>query len=74
MTRIFVNRKSEVTTYMLSYQEKGFTTYRTRLNCNCAEGRNRRSGILVINPDTLVLTAKVIRCRGCVNRKEDGNV
>jgi hypothetical protein len=72
MTRIFVTRKSEITAFMQSYQDNGYTTYRTRLECNCAS-HNRRSGILVIDPETLVLTSKVIRCRGCVNRKEAGN-
>jgi len=67
MTRTFVNRKSEVTQQMDQYRLLGFTTYRTRLECNCAFN-NRRNGILVIEPETLKLTAKVIRCRAC--RKE----
>ena len=73
MTRYFVNRKSDVTHLMEKYQENGYTAYRTRLECNCPIN-NRRNGILVIEPETLLLTAKVIRCRGCVNRKEAGNV
>jgi len=73
MIRVFVNRKSDVTAFMQSYQDNGYTSYRTRLECNCPT-HNRRSGILVIEPETLILTAKVIRCRGCVTRKEAGNV
>lgn len=73
MTRYFVNRKSDVTHLMEKYQDNGYTAYRTRLECNCAT-HNRRSGILVIDPATLLLTAKVIRCKGCVNRKEGGKL
>lgn len=70
----FVNKKSELTELMLSYSEMGQQVYRTRMNCNCLSGHNRRTGILVIDTVTLKLEAKIMRCKGCVNRKEAGNV
>jgi hypothetical protein len=72
MIRTFVRLKSEVTAAMEHYEERGYTTYRVRLNCDCAVNP-RRSGILVIDPQTLTLAAKVIRCKGCKNREEAEN-
>lgn len=72
MIRTFVRKKSEVTTAMEQYQAQDYTTYRVRLNCDCAINP-RRSGILVIEQETLLLTAKVIRCKGCKNREEAAN-
>ena len=72
MIRTFVRKKSEVTTAMEQYQEKGYTTYRVRLNCDCPINP-RRSGAIVIDAETLILTAKVIRCKGCKNREEAEN-
>jgi len=37
--------------------------YRTRLNCACPEGQNRRNGILVVKGDRVV--EKLVRCRAC---------
>ena len=68
MTRLFVTKKSELTAFMQSYLDNGYTVYRTRLNCDCTYA-NRRNGILVIESESLLLTAKLIRCKGCVNRK-----
>ncbi len=70
----FVNKKSELTELMLSYSEMGQQVYRTRMNCNCDNGQNRRTGILVIDTATQKVESKIIRCKGCVNRKEACNV
>lgn len=72
MSRTYVRKKSELTTAMEQYQDKGYKTYRVRLNCECAINP-RRSGILVIEPETLILIAIVIRCKGCKNREEAAN-
>ena len=70
----FVNKKSELTELILSYSEMGQQVYRCRMNCNCANGQNRRTGILVVDTVTQQLEARIVRCKGCVNRKEGCNV
>ena len=72
MTVQYVNKKSELTAIMNECQLWGYEVYRTRLNCNCPTG-NRRNGILVVDLFDRIVK-KVIRCRGCVNRKEAGHV
>ena len=68
----FVNKKSELTEYMLSFAEMGQQVYRTRMNCICPDGQNRRTGILVIDTETEKLESKIIRCKACVKIQEGG--
>lgn len=63
---IFVNKKSELTEFAFLYSEYGQDIYRSRLNCNCEHGKNRRDGILVIDRVTGILEAKIVRCKRCV--------
>ena len=68
----FVNKKSELTEQMFHYAELGQQVYRTRMNCSCNEGHNRRYGILVIDSATNKLEAKIMKCKGCVTARKGG--
>jgi len=63
-TNIYVQKKSDVTRFIKEYTEHGYKCYRTRLECACGQGQNRRSGAIIINNAGLH-DCSVIRCKGC---------
>lgn len=63
-TNIYVQKKSDVTRLMNEYTEHGYSCYRTRLECECNKGQNRRSGAIVINV-VGIHDFNIIRCKGC---------
>lgn len=70
MMSYFVNHKSELTICKEVLEAGGFDVYRTRTECNCGSGQNRRDALIAIHVDNNSRQVKVIRCRGCVTRKE----
>jgi hypothetical protein len=53
--------------------EFGCTAYRTRLECECEEGRNRRDGILLTANDVVI--CKLVRCKACAKKEaQNGKV
>jgi len=66
MTTTFVNLKSELTVAKQVLEAINFKVYRTRTECNCIDGQNRRDAIIAIHDDDKTYQVKVIRCKGCV--------
>ncbi|MDO9255425.1 MAG: hypothetical protein Q7U54_07935 [Bacteroidales bacterium] len=66
--------KSQLTFSKELLETVGFEVYRTRTECKCTPGQDRRDAIIGIMEYDEAVMVKVIRCRGCVNRKEAGNV
>jgi hypothetical protein len=57
----FVEKKSDLT--RLAARCYFTQHYRTRLNCNCKTGENRRNGILIARG--CVILVKLIKCKRC---------
>lgn len=70
MKNSFVQLKSQLTFAKELYEAIELKTYRVRTECKCAAGQNMRDGILVLSHEGDIVLTKVIRCRGCVTRKE----
>lgn len=68
MKRIYVNKKSELTSAMRTMEAAGLKCYRVRTLCECDSiGQdNRRYGILAI--DDCMVVAEVVRCKNCTRR------
>ncbi len=63
MSKIFVNRKSDLSLVGKAYEAVGFRCYRVRTYCDCQDCGNRRDGLIVLDGDKLC--AEVVRCKGC---------
>ena len=63
MKTLYVNKKSELALIKTAFEQAGFRCYRVRTNCSCTGRDNSRSGILVIDGDTVRL--EVTRCKAC---------
>lgn len=70
MKAVFVNMKSQLTVCKSALEAAGFEVFRTRTECGCTPGQNRRNAIVAINKDNAGV--KVIRCRGCAAKWEGG--
>lgn len=64
MKTIYVNLRSELSLEKARFEKIGFSVYRTRMDCACTRGNNRRNGILVIDSNNTVVF-KAMRCKHC---------
>ena len=71
MIEVYFDKRSKMTAYANQSTEYGYRAYRSRGNCKCKEGRNRRNIILLINCENR-LEFILIKCREC-ERKEVAN-
>lgn len=65
METVYVNLKSELTVVKSVLETIGFNVYRTRTECNCSPGQNRRDALIAIHQGDESYNVKVIRCKTC---------
>jgi hypothetical protein len=67
--RHYVPRKSDVSNFIVDFQQKGFICHRSSLLCECKNSHNVRQGVVVI--DKLgVLTSYTVRCKACYSEQK----
>jgi len=69
---LFVNLKSELTFAKETLELFDYKVYRTRTECNCIPGQNRRDAIIaILSNNNGIIINEIIRCRRCAKEVVD---
>jgi hypothetical protein len=71
-TRIYVNQKSDLSSFKAVLDEMEVLNVRARYECECPPGDNRRDAIMAVAPGGCAATF-ILRCKACKKRKETGH-
>lgn len=66
MRAVYVNLKSELTIAQKVLEALNYSVFRSRTECSCIAGNNRRNAIIAISDTDPSNHLKIIRCKGCV--------